>query len=150
MGGWSQPFDFQRAQCLDSSTIFGDMAGPRGVQIAARLLQRGTTSTSLVQAGHRPNFALWSSSPGSSIAKRALFHAKPAQAAQPAVAETEQDDQLESSNPAMSFPCLDAQEQKTARLQSRSMDSGPEPSYTTGKHLVYRSREPFLLDWGGT
>lgn len=50
----------------------------------------------------------------------------------------------------MSFPCLDAQEQKTARLQSRSLDSGPEPSYTTGKHLVFHSEEPMLLDWGGT
>lgn len=71
-------------------------------------------------------------------------------AAQPAVAEVEQDPLVESSNPAMSFPCLDAQEQKTATLQTRSLESGPEPSYTTGKHLVFRNKEPFLLDWGGT
>ena len=49
----------------------------------------------------------------------------------------------------MSFPCLDAQETKTATLQRRSLDSGPEPSYTTGQHLAFHSREPLLLDWGG-
>ncbi|RMZ88950.1 hypothetical protein DV736_g3827, partial [Chaetothyriales sp. CBS 134916] len=56
---------------------------------------------------------------------------------------------LGSSNPAMSFPCLDAQEQKTATLQNRSLETGPEPSYTTGKHLLFRSEKPLLLDWGG-
>lgn len=30
------------------------------------------------------------------------------------------------------------------------MQSGPEPSYTTGQHLKYHSSEPLLLDWGGT
>lgn len=54
-----------------------------------------------------------------------------------------------SSNPAMSFPCLDAQELKTLKLQRQSHETGPEPSYTTGNHLVFQSREPFLLDWGG-
>lgn len=49
----------------------------------------------------------------------------------------------------MAFPCLDAQELKTAALQSRSLESGPEPSYTTGNHLVFHSAEPMLLDWGG-
>lgn len=56
---------------------------------------------------------------------------------------------LDSSNPALSFPCLDAQEAKTAKLSSRSHNSGPEPSYTTGQHLRFRSQEPLLLDWGG-
>lgn len=55
----------------------------------------------------------------------------------------------ESSNPALSFPCLDAQEARTATLSNRSVSSGPEPSYTTGKHLSWRSQEPLLLDWGG-
>lgn len=55
----------------------------------------------------------------------------------------------ESSNPALSFPCLDAQEARTATLSARSVSSGPEPSYATGKHLSWRSREPLLLDWGG-
>lgn len=54
-----------------------------------------------------------------------------------------------SSNPAMSFPCLDAQELKTQALQKKSTESGPEPSYTTGVHLVFHSKEPFLTDWGG-
>jgi len=49
----------------------------------------------------------------------------------------------------MSFPCLDAQESKTAALQRRSLESGPEPSYTTGKHQVFHTEEPILLDWGG-
>ncbi|KAI4153561.1 MAG: hypothetical protein LQ340_002247 [Diploschistes diacapsis] len=56
----------------------------------------------------------------------------------------------QSTNPALSFPCLDAQEEKTARfLNTRSLDSGPEPSYTSGQHLTYHSSEPLLLDWGG-
>ncbi|MCJ1269472.1 hypothetical protein MMC22_009364 [Lobaria immixta] len=54
-----------------------------------------------------------------------------------------------SSNPALSFPCLDAQEARTATLSARSLSSGPEPSYTTGKHLIWHSRESLLLDWGG-
>jgi homoserine O-acetyltransferase len=47
----------------------------------------------------------------------------------------------------LSFPCLDKLESRSASLSSRS--SGPEPSYTTGKHLNFHSREPILLDWGG-
>ena len=54
-----------------------------------------------------------------------------------------------SSNPALSFPCLDDREAKTAQLSARSLASGPEPSYTTGRHQVFRSHEPLLLDWGG-
>jgi len=49
----------------------------------------------------------------------------------------------------MSFPCLDAQELKTAELRNRSSQSGPEPSYTSGKHQAYHSGDPTLLDWGG-
>lgn len=69
-----------------------------------------------------------------------------------------QDDELQqpgSSNPALVFPCLDAQEAKTASLEAsksapyRSHSSGPEPSYTTGSHQVFHSAEPLLLDWGG-
>ena len=57
--------------------------------------------------------------------------------------------QHDSSNPAMSFPCLDALDAKSASLSARSLASGPEPSYTTGRHEVFTSREPLLLDWGG-
>jgi homoserine O-acetyltransferase len=54
-----------------------------------------------------------------------------------------------SSNPALLFPCLDAQEEKTSRLRSQSAFSGPEPSYTSGKTLNFHCAEPLLLDWGG-
>jgi homoserine O-acetyltransferase len=59
------------------------------------------------------------------------------------------DQQMDSSNPAMSFPCLDAQEAKSASLSGRSLSSGPEPSYTTGNHENFHSKKALLLDWGG-
>lgn len=49
----------------------------------------------------------------------------------------------------MSFPCLDALESKTARLSARSMESGPEPSYTSGPTERFTSNTPLHLDWGG-
>lgn len=55
----------------------------------------------------------------------------------------------DSSNPAMSFPCLDAQEAKSALLSARSLETGPEPSYTAGEHERFHSNKPILLDWGG-
>ncbi|KAF1983108.1 homoserine O-acetyltransferas-like protein [Aulographum hederae CBS 113979] len=75
---------------------------------------------------------------------RRIYHQTPrkAQAAQAAQEPTV------SSNPALSFPCLDAVESRSESLQRRSL-SGPEPSYATGDHLTYHSKEPFLLDWGG-
>lgn len=54
-----------------------------------------------------------------------------------------------SSNPPLSFPCLDAVESRSASLSSSRPSSGPEPSYTTGAHLKFESSEPLLLDWGG-
>ena len=54
-----------------------------------------------------------------------------------------------STNLALSFPCLDASEAKTASLSARFLSSGPEPSYTTGDHRNFHSTEPLLLDWGG-
>jgi homoserine O-acetyltransferase len=84
------------------------------------------------------------------LPKRSI-HSQDALKAQAAI--TEGKDNLfrpsASSNPALSFPCLEAQEAKTAQLHNNASHSGPEPSYTTGKHLWYRSREPLLLDWGG-
>lgn len=59
------------------------------------------------------------------------------------------------SNTPLSFPCLDAVEQRSQDLQkdlrskSRSLDAGPEPSYTSGAHETFHSSEPLLLDWGG-
>ncbi|EON64381.1 homoserine O-acetyltransferase [Coniosporium apollinis CBS 100218] len=55
---------------------------------------------------------------------------------------------VEPTNPALSFPCLDAVELRSASLQRRST-AGPEPSYTTGRHLNFHSKQPLLLDWGG-
>jgi hypothetical protein len=54
-----------------------------------------------------------------------------------------------SSNPPMAFPCLDALEKRTEQLQTRFSTEGPEPSYTTGAHETFTSREPILLDNGG-
>ena len=54
-----------------------------------------------------------------------------------------------SSNPALSFPCLDAVETRSASLSQRSSSSGPEPSYTSGAHQRFHSSVPLLLDWGG-
>ncbi|KAH6674733.1 Alpha/Beta hydrolase protein [Halenospora varia] len=70
------------------------------------------------------------------------FHAQGPRRAAAAVA-------AEASNPAMSFPCLDALETKSATLEARSLSSGPEPSYTSGVTLKYHSHDPLLLDWGG-
>ena len=66
-----------------------------------------------------------------------------------AIAEATKANPSNSSNPALSFPCLDAQEEKTARLSTKSLSSGPEPSYTSGQHLNFTSHEQLLLDWGG-
>ncbi|KAL3468935.1 Alpha/Beta hydrolase protein [Aspergillus californicus] len=55
----------------------------------------------------------------------------------------------DSSNPALSFPCLDAQDAKSALLSAKSLESGPEPSYTTGRHETFHCKDPLLLDWGG-
>ena len=80
------------------------------------------------------------------------FHNSCRRAAQPALAKTHPEvieEQVDSSNPALSFPCLDAQEDRTATLSARTLWSGPEPSYTTGRHLNFHSETPLLLDWGG-
>ncbi|KAJ4310025.1 Serine O-succinyltransferase [Fusarium piperis] len=53
-----------------------------------------------------------------------------------------------ASNPAMSFPCLDALETRSAKL-SNDDSSDTEPSYTSGATLNYLCKEPLLLDWGG-
>jgi hypothetical protein len=80
-----------------------------------------------------------------SPAIRCLHGQKPARAANSTPMETT----VDSSNPPMAFPCLDALETKTASLEARSISTGPEPSYTTGQHLGFRSQKPLLLDWGG-
>ena len=54
-----------------------------------------------------------------------------------------------SSNPQLSFPCLDSVEDRTRELNDRRGLAGPEPSYTTGHHETFHSAEPLHLDWGG-
>ncbi|KAK0262944.1 Serine O-succinyltransferase [Friedmanniomyces endolithicus] len=71
-----------------------------------------------------------------------------AQAAAVYAAEPSIPDVPQSSNPQLAFPCLDNVEERTQKLSRRSM-SGPEPSYTSGKHNTFRSHKPILLDWGG-
>ncbi|TKA82783.1 Serine O-acetyltransferase [Friedmanniomyces simplex] len=71
-----------------------------------------------------------------------------AQAAAVHATEPALPDVPQSSNPQLAFPCLDNVEERTQKLSRRSM-SGPEPSYTSGKHETFRSHEPILLDWGG-
>ncbi|KAL8989679.1 MAG: hypothetical protein Q9177_001489 [Variospora cf. flavescens] len=77
------------------------------------------------------------------------FHQRTGRKAQAAVAGKVQEPPPDSTNPALSFPCLDAREAKTASLSARSVSSGPEPSYNTGQHLTWHSDQSLLLDWGG-
>ncbi|CAG8501303.1 8852_t:CDS:2 [Funneliformis caledonium] len=51
-----------------------------------------------------------------------------------------------SSNPPMSFPCID---QLTTR--TRSLDGGPEPAYekVVSGYSLFHHNEPFLCDYGG-
>ncbi|KAF1357687.1 homoserine acetyltransferase [Lizonia empirigonia] len=82
-------------------------------------------------------------------ATRSIHHQSPLKAQQNAAVRVEQDFvQTESLNPALSFPCLDALESKSATLSKRSTE-GPEPSYTSGHTEVFHSKQPILLDWGG-
>ena len=125
------------------------MATSRGAQIAAKLLSRGSG-----RVGHASGLLKTRSrghevSNGSVVSRVARIHTQHIRKAQAAVAEVQEEPWTPPSGAGMAFPCLDAQEAKTEALQSRSFVSGPEPSYTTGKHLVYHSSEPVLLDWGG-
>ncbi|KAJ8112698.1 hypothetical protein ONZ43_g5334 [Nemania bipapillata] len=49
----------------------------------------------------------------------------------------------------MAFPCLDALETRSAKLEAKSLSSGPEPTYTVGATEVFHCVDPLLLDWGG-
>lgn len=128
------------------------MSASSGARIAARLLQRGTPHLRIQNA--RQEQLLWHNRlPDrhcSHLVSRRSVSTSTATKAQ-AVAAVQVDDgtQQQPSNPAMSFPCLDFQEQKTEALQRKSSETGPEPSYTTGAHLSFTSNEPFLTDWGG-
>lgn len=91
------------------------------------------------------------------VATCSTFKSRRKYSAQPAVAPPSEADSSQaspaSSNPPLTFPCLDAVETRSADLQQRhaqtSSSTGPEPSYTSGAHKVYTSQQPLLLDWGG-
>lgn len=77
-------------------------------------------------------------------ARSRRFHHDPKKTIQPAAEPKEADNA--PSNPALSFPCLDAVESRSASLSS---GSGPEPSYTSGITQKFECKQPLLLDWGG-
>ncbi|KAF2084106.1 homoserine acetyltransferase [Saccharata proteae CBS 121410] len=76
------------------------------------------------------------------------IHSHSRRQVQPQAAVKPEPETHDSTNPALSFPCLDAVESRSATLQRRSL-LGPEPSYTSGHTLNYHCRDPLLLDWGG-
>lgn len=86
------------------------------------------------------------------IAARRAIHQETPKPAQAFAAQPIKDDLPAGrsiSNPQLSFPCLDVAEDRTRKLASKRSLSGPEPSYTSGKHETFHSAEPMLLDWGG-
>ena len=120
------------------------MAAFRCPSAAVKALANGIRSSRSL-ASSRPQACRLSKGHATPTARS--FHAATRHQVQPAKDELDLASDL--TNPAMSFPCLDAQEEKQAKLSAGTLRSGPEPSYTTGPHETYRSREPILLDWGG-
>ncbi|KAJ6110235.1 hypothetical protein N7486_002470 [Penicillium sp. IBT 16267x] len=111
----------------------------RSLQSAARSASR-TLRNSQWRPSEPPSLLTGASRPLSAHSR--LLHTVPPRKGPSTTAK-------DSSNPAMSFPCLDAQEAKSAMLNARSLESGPEPSYTTGRHEQFHCDQPLLLDWGG-
>ncbi|KAL8726949.1 MAG: hypothetical protein Q9166_006370 [cf. Caloplaca sp. 2 TL-2023] len=125
------------------ATLAGARQAIKSIQITARRTQD-------VSRGHSRHLSF---SPRAQYSLNSRnFHQRTNSKAQAAVAEASQErpEQLpNSTNPALSFPCLDAREARTASLFNRSLSSGPEPTYNTGQHLTWHSHQPLLLDWGG-
>lgn len=113
------------------------MSGPRALPTFARNIPRAARKTN-------PRARFIPSQP----AKRCL-HNETRRAAQAAPAQKDETAFAGSSNPQLSFPCLDNVEDRTRQLSGKRSLSGPEPSYTTGEHETFHSAEPLLLDWGG-
>ena len=111
---------------------------------ASRRLLRQCESPSSFTGKNR----FYLASPVSHPSNLRKLHSVPARKSQSATTAGEAQSK-DPSNPALSFPCLDAQEEKSARLSARSLESGPEPSYTTGQHEQFHCKVPLLLDWGG-
>ncbi|KAI4275603.1 MAG: hypothetical protein LQ337_003115 [Flavoplaca oasis] len=121
-----------------------------GARQAIRNIPLPTRSTPTVTRGHSRHLS-FSPRAQHSLQLR-TFHQETKASAQAATAEVAQEAPEPPSaptNPALAFPCLDAREAKTASLVNRSLSSGPEPSYNTGKHLTWNCQQPLLLDWGG-
>lgn len=125
-----------------------NMQPSHGIIRASRLARRLLRPTSLPYQNAPTH--LRSDQPASllgyTIPRRCLF--QNAQNAQQAAVYTVED-QDASSNPQLSFPCLDAVETRSTTLSKKRASSGPEPSYTTGAHSLFHSPQPLLLDWGG-
>ena len=113
------------------------------LQSVSRSTSRGFTAWSRPRIAARTT--AFSPRPSAQLPAPRSLHRAPTRKSQLSSAAASQD----SSNPALSFPCLDAQEAKSALLSTRSLESGPEPSYTTGKHEQFHCEDPLLLDWGG-
>jgi hypothetical protein len=121
------------------------MGVSRLAAVARPLLQGSSSVTARSRSIAASRTLLVTARQQSNQASRQLHHQAPRNAQ---AQQQEQERPVESSNPALSFPCLDAVESRSASLSRRSL-SGPEPSYTSGKHLNFHSRKPILLDWGG-
>jgi hypothetical protein len=121
------------------------MGVSRLAAVARPLLQGSSSVTARSRSIAATRTLLVTARQQSNQASRQLHHQAPRNAQ---AQQQEQERPVESSNPALSFPCLDAVESRSASLSRRSL-SGPEPSYTSGKHLNFHSRKPILLDWGG-
>src|SRR5436305_4684837 len=121
--------------------IRGSMTATRGAQIAARLLPRNKRSLSLAHERHfvRPPWRYVNAAYPTRT--RRSLHSQQVHEAQAATARSSEDTwnaPSDSTNPALSFPCLDAQEAKTATLQRHSHATGPESSYTIVTHMAFR------------
>lgn len=129
--------------------MFARHGATNAVRIASRSVTKPTSHSWTVAQKRQLHLSPISRAPDSTNSRH--FHEQSSRKAQSAVAESQEETYQppDSSNPALSFPCLDAQEARTASLSNRSLSSGPEPSYTTGKHRNWQSQESLLLDWGG-
>jgi hypothetical protein len=119
---------------------------PAAMSVPRRFLRVARPPTIPCHHTARPTqSAIVSARQQSNQATRKIHQQTPRKAQQGAAA---QEVQYESTNPALSFPCLDAHESRSASLSRRSL-SGPEPSYVSGHTLTFHSKQPILLDWGG-
>ena len=126
------------------------MTALHGTAIAARIAgKRSLSRSSRFWLSKQPEPLRFTPGPARYvIPSTRTIHSTSVRANQPALAEIEEEP-LEPSNAALSFPCLDAREARNVSLSGRSSNSGPEPSYTTGRHENWLSKEPLVLDWGG-